>query len=64
MRSSQHAALPEGRIACLGSRWWLGGLAEVSEEPGDVLRLGDEGEEAHTLEKNLANSAVPGERRR
>ena len=47
MRSSQHAALPEGRIACRGSRWWLGGLAEVSEEAGDVLGLGDEGKEAH-----------------
>ena len=39
--------MPVRGIASRRPRRGLGGLAEVTEEAGDVRRLGDEGEEAH-----------------
>jgi hypothetical protein len=45
--SSQDGAVRVRRSARGGSRRGFGGLAEVPEEPLDVLRLGDEGEQAH-----------------
>jgi hypothetical protein len=47
--SSQDGAVPVRRIARGGSGRRFGGFAEVPEEPFDVLRLSDEGEQAHAV---------------
>lgn len=59
--SSQDAALPVGGIAYRGPTRGLGGLAEVSEEPGNVLGLGDEGEQAHATATPWAGLDVDAE---
>jgi hypothetical protein len=60
--SSQDAALPIRGIASRRARWGLGGFADMSEEAGDVLGLGDEGEEAHATAAAGARFDVDAER--
>lgn len=63
--SSQDTALPERRIARRSPRWGLGGLSEVAEESGDILGLGDEGEEAHaTTAAGHVSTSMPNVRLR
>jgi hypothetical protein len=59
--SSQDAAVPVGGIACGGPTRGLGGLGEVTEEAGNVVGLGDEGEQAHAAAAPWAGLDVDAE---
>jgi hypothetical protein len=55
-------ALEVGWVSGRSTSGWLGGLASVVQEPGDALRLGDDGEQAHASAATRASFDVHCER--